>query len=259
MAFLCRVLKVSRSAYYAWTTSRPARRLRQRAEAELVAEIRVLHAASRGAYGAPRIHAALRRAGRVINEKKVERLMREHCITGITRCRRRGLTRQARRAMFAVDLIGRDFAAPRRGMRLVGDMTELVTAEGKTYLATCIDLAMREVIGWAMADRHRAELPVAALRMAASRGGLEPGCIMHNDRLNLVNARVMNSAKRYASWTCGNPWAVSAPVTINRCHHTALLCDCADRAASRAAMRSLILMPWAASGAGWSGPGGWKR
>ncbi|MFC5788199.1 IS3 family transposase, partial [Streptomyces aureus] len=61
-------------------------------------------------------------------------------------------------------------------------MTELVTAEGKVYLASCIDLATREVIGWAMADHHRAELPVAALRMAAGRGGLEPGCIMHTDR-----------------------------------------------------------------------------
>ncbi|MFH8739321.1 transposase, partial [Streptomyces sp. NPDC017964] len=28
----------------------------------------------------------------------------------------------------------------------------------------------------------RAELPVAALRMAAGRGALEPGCIMHTDR-----------------------------------------------------------------------------
>ncbi|WEP01061.1 DDE-type integrase/transposase/recombinase (plasmid) [Streptomyces sp. FXJ1.172] len=33
-----------------------------------------------------------------------------------------------------------------------------------------------------MADHHRAELPVAALRMAAGRGGLEQGCVMHTDR-----------------------------------------------------------------------------
>lgn len=145
-------------------------------------EIRVLHAGSRGAYGAPRIHAALRRAGRVVNSKKIERLMRKHRIVGITRRRRRGLTRQAKRAVFAFDLIGRDFTAPRPGMRLVGDMTELSTLEGKLYLATCIGLAMREVVGWAMADHHRAELPVAALRMAAGRGGLEQGCVMHTDR-----------------------------------------------------------------------------
>ncbi|QNE73953.1 IS3 family transposase [Streptomyces finlayi] len=133
-------------------------------------------------YGAPRVHAALRRAGRVVNAKKVERLMRKHRIVGITRRLRRGLPRQAKRAVFALDLIGRDFTAPRPGMRLVGDMTELVTLERKLYLATCIDLATREVVGWAMADHHRAELPVAASRMAAGRGGLELGCVKHTDR-----------------------------------------------------------------------------
>ncbi|MFF9573545.1 IS3 family transposase, partial [Streptomyces sp. NPDC014685] len=144
--------------------------------------IRVFHVGSRGAYGALRIHAALRRAGRIVNKKRVERLMRLRHIAGITRRRRRGLTRQAKRAVFAADLVGWDFTAPRPGMRLVGDMTELVTLESKLYLATCIDLATREVVGWVMADHHRAELPVAALRMAAGRGGLERGCIMHTDR-----------------------------------------------------------------------------
>ena len=33
-----------------------------------------------------------------------------------------------------------------------------------------------------MADHHRAELVTDALRMAAGRGGLKPGCIMHTDR-----------------------------------------------------------------------------
>ncbi|MFE6867697.1 IS3 family transposase [Kitasatospora sp. NPDC057692] len=84
--------------------------------------------------------------------------------------------------LFAPDLVGRDFTAPRPGMRLVGDMTFLPTEEGRLYLATCIDLATREVVGYAMADHHRAELPVAALRMAAGRGDLERGCIFHSDR-----------------------------------------------------------------------------
>ncbi|MFD1275715.1 IS3 family transposase [Streptomyces kaempferi] len=74
-----------RSTYYAHRASRAARTVRERAEEVLVGEIRVLHAGSRGAYGAPRIHAALRRAGRVVNSKKVERLMRKHRIVGITR------------------------------------------------------------------------------------------------------------------------------------------------------------------------------
>ncbi|WP_329587286.1 DDE-type integrase/transposase/recombinase [Kitasatospora sp. NBC_01250] len=107
--------------------------------------------------------------------------MRERGIAGVTRRRRRGLTRQARKPVFAPDLIGRDFTAPRPGVRLVGDMTFLPTEEGWLYRATTIDLAAREVVGYAMADHHRAELPVAALRMAAGRGALERGCIFQSD------------------------------------------------------------------------------
>nr|WP_159055607.1 hypothetical protein [Streptomyces griseorubiginosus] len=61
-------------------------------------------------------------------------------------------------------------------------MTELDTLERKLYLATCIDLVTWEMIGWALAGHHRAELPVAALRMTAGRSGLEDGYIMHIDR-----------------------------------------------------------------------------
>ncbi|WDO11235.1 IS3 family transposase (plasmid) [Streptomyces murinus] len=162
----------------------------------LAGEIRVFHAGSRGAYGAPRIHAALRRVGRVVNSKKIERLNRRHRIVGITRRRRRGLARQAKGAVFALDLIGRDFTAPRPGMRLVGGMTELSTQEGKLYLAACIGLAAREMVGWAMADHRRAGLPVAASRMAAGRGGLEQGCVMHTDRGSEYTSDEFRSERR---------------------------------------------------------------
>jgi putative transposase len=144
VALMCRVLGVPRSTYYAHV-ARPVRQAR--AEQELVGEIRV-HAGSRGAYGAPALPCRAGAGRAAINRKRVARLMREHGIAGITRRWRRGLTWQARRAMFAADLIGRDFMEPQSGMRLVGDMTELVTAEGKVSLATCIDLATREVVDW---------------------------------------------------------------------------------------------------------------
>ncbi|WP_369008270.1 IS3 family transposase [Streptomyces sp. PT12] len=46
-----------------------------------------------GAYGSPRVTAVLRRDGRRLNRKKVERTMRERGIRGITRRRRRSLTK----------------------------------------------------------------------------------------------------------------------------------------------------------------------
>ncbi len=128
------------------------------------------------------MHAELRRKGYAINRKKVERIMRERDIRGITRRKRRHLTKQDTKAAPAPDLVGRDFTADTPGTKLVGDITYLPTIEGWWYLATVIDLATREVIGYAMADHHRAELVTDALRMAAGRGDLQRGCIMHTDR-----------------------------------------------------------------------------
>lgn len=182
VSLLCRVVGMNRSTYYSWLAARPAVAERRRAEDELAEEIREIHGTSRGAYGASRVHAALRRRGRGINRKKVERIMRERDIRGITRRKRRHLTKQDTKAAPAPDLVGRDFTAEAPGTKLVGDITYLPTIEGWWYLATVIDLATREVIGYAMADHHRAELVSDALRMAATRGDLQPGCIMHSDR-----------------------------------------------------------------------------
>jgi putative transposase len=180
---LCRDLQVSRSAYYQWRQAAESRLARARAEELLLAEITLVHAGSRGTYGAPRVHAQLRRAGRVVNRKKVERVMRENRICGITRrTGRRSLTRQEKDARFAPDRIGRDFTVPAPGMRLVGDVTYIPTDEGWLYLAGWLDLATRELIGWATGEHHDAALTRAALAMARERGDLRAGCVVHSDR-----------------------------------------------------------------------------
>lgn len=122
------------------------------------------------------------RLGHRVNRKRVERVMRERGIAGVSRRRRRSPTRPAKRAVPAADLLGRDFTAPEPGTRLAGDITFIATDEGWLYLATWLDLATREIIGYSMVDHHRASLVVDALAMAAGRGRLQPGCIAHSDR-----------------------------------------------------------------------------
>jgi len=182
VAFLCRSLNVTRSSFYAWRSAAKARAARKAADAALAHEIAVLHLASRKTYGVPRIHAELRRLGRRINHKRVERIMRENGIQGAHRRHRRSLTRPDKKARPAPDLIGRDFHADAPGTKLVGDITYLPTAEGWLYLACWLDLATREVVGYAMAEHHRASLVVDALKMAHGRAVLAPGCIAHSDR-----------------------------------------------------------------------------
>jgi putative transposase len=62
-------------------------------------------------------------------------------------------------------------------------MTEIVTGEGKLYLATVLDLYSRRILGYATGEHHDAALVVAALNMAAvTRGGHVAGVIFHSDR-----------------------------------------------------------------------------
>ncbi|MGW7171237.1 IS3 family transposase, partial [Streptomyces sp. NPDC054884] len=182
IVLLCRVLHVARSSYYAWREGEAARRKRQADDDLLAHEITVLHIASRRTYGVPRIHAELRRLGQRVNRKRIARVMRERGIRGVTRRKRHSLTRPDKKTKPAPDLIGRNFHAERPGIKLVGDITYLPTAEGWLYLACWLDLATREVVGYAMADHHRAELVVDALDMAHGRAHLEPGCVIHSDR-----------------------------------------------------------------------------
>jgi putative transposase len=75
---LCRLLKVSRSGYYAWRAGRPASP-RAVADEVLTEQVRAVHTASRGTYGAPRVHAELADAGVRVGRKRVAR--------GDARCR----------------------------------------------------------------------------------------------------------------------------------------------------------------------------
>jgi HTH-like domain len=73
VARACALLKVSRAAFYSYLSG-PCRREQQ--DAELTEQIKAVHAQSRGRYGAPRVHAELRRRGRHHSRKRVARLMR---------------------------------------------------------------------------------------------------------------------------------------------------------------------------------------
>jgi hypothetical protein len=79
VARACALLKVSRAAFYQHLAG-PSRR--DRADAELTEQIQAVHAESKGRYGAPRVHAELRRRGRRHGRKRIARLMRTARIAG---------------------------------------------------------------------------------------------------------------------------------------------------------------------------------
>lgn len=163
VATLCRVLGVSSSGYYAWSKRSPSRRARD--DAVLIERIGAIHAASKGTYGAPRIHAELRATGSAVGKKRVARLMRHTDLAGVSR--RRFVTTTVRNGdRRAPDLVDRDFTAEGPNLLWVADITFVPTWTGFLYLAVTLDAFSRRVVGWAMATTLHSQLVLDALNMA---------------------------------------------------------------------------------------------
>jgi transposase InsO family protein len=177
----CELLRVSRAAFYEHLAG-PSSREQQ--DAGLACQIRVVHAESKGRYGAPRVHAQLARRGRRHGRKRVARIMRAAGLQGRAAKRWKRTTIADPAAAARADRVRRDFAADaaRVNTRWCGDITYISTREGWLYLATVIDIASRRVVGYAMADHLRTELVADALANAVAARDPAPGVIFHSDR-----------------------------------------------------------------------------
>jgi putative transposase len=179
---MCRLLKVSRSGYYAWATRPPS--ARAVADAVLTEQIKGFHEASRRTYGSPRIFDDLRDAGVRVGRKRVARLMRQAGLQGVhRRSWRHGGTEQNPAAVPAPDLLERDFTATGPDQKWVADVTYVPTVQGWLYLAIVLDVFSRRVVGWSMDSHRKTQLVCDAVTMAvANRGGQVTGVIHHSDR-----------------------------------------------------------------------------
>ncbi|MGI8439146.1 MAG: IS3 family transposase [Thermoleophilaceae bacterium] len=173
----------SRCRGRAFTPGSAARRATGRSnDAWLTREIGRVHAASRGLYGSPRIHAELASEGVRVGPKRVERLMRQAGIEGAHMRRRRpGTTIRVAGVVPAEDLVCRDFTPAAANLLWVADLKQVETDEGRLYAAAVTDCFSRRVVGWAMADHMRTELVVCALEMAVARRRPGEGLVHHSD------------------------------------------------------------------------------
>jgi transposase InsO family protein len=180
VAWMCRLLGVPRSSFYAWRnraeTPTAARRR------ELAEQVRRVFKDSRQTSGCRRVAAQLNRDGHQASVGLIADLMRELQLRAVQPRAYKRTTVPGEDPVDSPDLIGRDFTADQPGTRLVGDITYLKTGEGWLYLATVIDLATRMVVGWQLASHMRTCLVVDALAMAITGGHVQPAAIFHSDR-----------------------------------------------------------------------------
>jgi putative transposase len=76
----CELFEVSRAAYYQRRREQPS--ARELSDAELLEQIRTVHAESDGTYGSPRVTAELRHRKVMVERRRVRRLMRRAGLEG---------------------------------------------------------------------------------------------------------------------------------------------------------------------------------
>ena len=180
ISLLCRVLGVGRTSFHDWQRRPPSERALF--DAFLTDKIKHIHAASRGTYGSPRMHAELRlEHGIRVGRKRVERLMGQAGLEGIPVPRKARTTVRVEGVRCAPDLVERDFSAIAPDRLWCADITYLPTWEGWLYLASVIDCFSRMIVGWCMRSHMRLELVERALDMGVARRRPGPGLIHHSD------------------------------------------------------------------------------
>jgi len=178
IATMCKLLGVSSSGYYAWVQRRPSRRAET--DATLIAEIRAAHGASRGVYGAPRVHAELTAKGIQVGRKRIARLMSRAGLAGV--CRRKFVVTTVKGDNCqAPDLVQRNFAAAAPDLLWVADITYIPTWAGFLYLAVVLDACSRRIVGWSMGTTLAKQLVLDALNMALTTRR-PTGVIHHSDQ-----------------------------------------------------------------------------
>ena len=191
---MCRILRASKSGYFAWRDGRESPR--RSADRALTTQIARIHHEQRAVYGSPRIHLALRQQGTRVGRKRVERLMRSAGIRVTPRRRFAVTTDSNHDHPIAANLLAQDFTATAPNQKWVTDITYIPTGEGWLYLAAIIDLFSRRVVGWAMASTMETSLVRSALDMAL--GNRSPGkdLIHHSDRGSQYASESYRSALR---------------------------------------------------------------
>jgi putative transposase len=177
--WLCRLLEVHPSGYYAW--QKHPRSAGTIVNQRLTGLIKQFWLESGGVYGYRKIHCDLRDIGEQCGENRVYRLMRAAGLRAQVGYRR-PRHRSGPASVLAPNRLQQKFEVANPNDTWVTDITHIRTHEGWLYLAVVIDLYSRKVVGWSMHSRIKKELVLNALLMAVWRR--KPGSLVtvHSDQ-----------------------------------------------------------------------------
>jgi len=203
----CQLAEVSRAGFYRYLQQTAP----EQADLLLRARLQELAVAHHRLRGYRMLTALLRREGRVVNHKRVLRLMREDNLLSLRRRPFVPPTTDNRHKFKIVANLARGLEPTGLDQLWVADITYIRLAEGFVYLAVVVDAFSRKVVGWALDDHLEARLAIEALDMAIAARNPPPGLIHHSDRgvqyaSNEYAARLDQRGFQRSMSRPGNPW-----------------------------------------------------
>lgn len=182
---LCRILGVSRSAYYAYRTGGS---YQLKAEKAMISEeIKNIFTFHKRRYGWRRIQADLRDQGLQVGRHQIRARMREQGLVAIQPKSFVPKTTQSHPHLRRSPnlLLEAEKLSFEPNQVIVGDITYLPNQEAGydkwLYLATWLDLKSHRIVGWHI-DRHmEEELVITALQKVIKSRQPEKGLIVHSD------------------------------------------------------------------------------
>ena len=181
VSLLCNLLNVTRNGYYSYQQ----RQLKQPQDSHWQDKIDCVKKVAEGAdhtYGYRRMRKALQAVGYPVSRGETRKLMKTAGVQVKQRKRYKVTTDSNHSKPLYDNVLNREFTVSSPDQVYVQDITYIWTQEGWLYLAVVIDLFHREVVGWSMSARMKADLVCDALTMAIWRRQPKPGLIVHSDR-----------------------------------------------------------------------------
>ena len=174
----CQVAEVSRAGFYRYLQqTRP-----EQADFLLRARLQELAVAHHRLRGYRMLTALLRREGRLVNHKRVLRLMREDNLLSLRR-KKFVFTTDSAHTLPIYPNLARYANLTGLNQLWVADITFIRLRSEFIYLAVVLDAYSRRVVGWDLGRTLHAELAIRALRMALNaRSWKAEGLIHHSDR-----------------------------------------------------------------------------
>ena len=177
---LCKMMKVTRSGYYAWTTRAESQHYREnKAMANIV---KATHKKAKASYGARRHASELTSQGLSCGRYRARTIMALAEVEAKQKKRFKATTDSNHNKKVFSNLLKREFTVLEPNTVWVSDITYIRTDAGWLYLAAVIDLFNREVVGWSMGDKIDRHLVIMATKMAVWRRKPAKGLIFHSDR-----------------------------------------------------------------------------